>query len=502
MFQFTSIISIIFILFFYYAFESLKSCIHIIKKVNEFPGRKGYPLLGNSMEFWGSPDFIFKEIRKSINEYVSIGAFRSWLFFYPVIWLHEPEDMEKILGAAAITEKPILYQSLRAWLGKGLLLSSGQHWHTRRKMLTPTFHFNILRNFISILIRESRQMVEIIEQHLNEEMDITPMIFNFTLDSICETSMGVRLSSTKEADSYRKSVHKFGQIVYERFISSWKLIDFIFFFTRDYWNQKKLVKVLHKFSNDVIAKRKLDFHSNYEDDTDLNSFHGKKRVALLDMLLLAQRQGEDIDDDGIREEVDTFMFAGHDTTSVCLTFTLMLLANNRNCQDKIYEEILTIFGKDDREPNYNDIQELKYMERCIKESLRLYPSVPLIGKQLCEDVQTKNGYIIPKGCTAVACIYDMHRKADLYPEPLKFDPDRFLQENCLDRHPYAYIPFSAGPRNCIGQKFALMEIKCALTEILRRFIIEPVDLTNDVRCMADMVLRPHGPVRVKFMQRS
>ncbi|KAK9872648.1 hypothetical protein WA026_018782 [Henosepilachna vigintioctopunctata] len=473
----------------------------IARKISKFPGRKGYPILGNTLEFLGNPEEIFNAVRENVREYFSIGTFRAWLFVFPTIWVHDPEDIEKLMGGVANNEKSILYNTMRPWLGNGLLTSSGQHWHSRRKMLTSTFHFSILQQFLNIFNRESRHMVEIIENHLNEETNILPIVSNFTLESICETSMGVRLSSMKDADEYRNSIHDMGYIVFDRITRSWKLAEYIFFFTRDYWRQKRIIDILHNFSNKVIEKRKLQSERYFENENTNTTIAKRKQVALLDMLLLAQKQGEDIDDNGIREEVDTFMFEGHDTTAVCISFTLLLLANNQKCQENIYEEILSVFGEDDRQPTNNDLQELKYMERCIKESLRLYPSVPLISRKVSEDIPTKNGYVIPKGCSAIICIYDMHRKPDLYPEPLKFDPDRFLQENCLDRHPYAYIPFSAGPRNCIGQKFAMMEVKCVLTEIFRRYVIQPVDKIEDISCSIDMVIRTKNPMRMKFIRR-
>lgn len=91
------------------------------------------------------------------------------------------------------------------------------------------------------------------------------------------------------------------------------------------------------------------------------------------------------------------------------------------------------------------------MERCIKESLRVYPSVPLISRTLEEDIKTRQGYVLPKGQQAFIEIYDIHRNPQYWHDPEKFDPDRFLPENCINRHPFAYVPFSAGPRNCIGK---------------------------------------------------
>lgn len=120
-------------------------------------------------------------------------------------------------------------------------------------------------------------------------------------------------------------------------------------------------------------------------------------------------------------------------------------------QDRVYEELEELFNSDDRDPTLFELQNLKYMEMCIKESLRMYPSVPFISRLASKDIDTFSGYRIPKGTHIHIHIYDMHHNSKIYPNPEKFDPDRFLPENSIKRHPFAFLPFSGGPRNCIGK---------------------------------------------------
>ncbi|KAL3278887.1 hypothetical protein HHI36_016407 [Cryptolaemus montrouzieri] len=407
--------------------------------------------------------------------------------------------MEKILSSVDHSTKGFFYDALRPWLGTGLLTSSGRKWHNRRKMLTPTYHFTILQKFLKVFNTQSRIFLETLKENVNKEVNVVPMVTGFTLDSICETAMGSSLNSMEDGEKYRQSVYDFGEIVVKRIKETWLMIEILFRFTTTYWRQRKIVSFLHKFSQNVIQEKKKYYSDN---PNGSNSVSGKRQLAMLDLLVLAQKQNAEIDDEGVREEVDTFMFEGHDTTSMSLCFSLMLLANNKHCQDSIYEEIHSVFGDDDREATYGDLQELRYLERCIKESLRLYPSVPLINRRVSSDVETKSGRVIPKGCNVVFQIYDTHRDEKIYPEPEKFDPDRFLLENTMNRHPYAYIPFSAGPRNCIGQKFAMMEMKCLLSEIIRNYILEPIDSPNTITLISDIVIRPRGPIRVKFIPRK
>lgn len=124
------------------------------------------------------------------------------------------------------------------------------------------------------------------------------------------------------------------------------------------------------------------------------------------------------------------------------------------------EELQEVFGESDLPPTYQDLQNLHYLERVLKESLRLYPSVPYLSRVSEEEIHTYTGHTIPKNIILQIHVYDLHRNPQLYPEPEKFDPDRFLPENCAKRHPFAYIPFSAGPRNCIG-KLVILKLKWA-----------------------------------------
>ncbi|KAJ9577095.1 hypothetical protein L9F63_006332, partial [Diploptera punctata] len=237
---------------------------------------------------------------------------------------------------------------------------------------------------------------------------------------------------------------------------------------------EECLRILHGFTNKVIQERKK-LRKVTENNTTISNkekeeeFLGKKkRLAFLDLLLETSEGGKHLTDTDIREEVDTFMFEGHDTTSAGICWTLFLLGSHPEIQDKVYKELESIFEGSNRPATMRDLAEMKYLERTIKESLRLYPSVPFIGRILKEDTKIGN-YLIPGGCMMNLQIYHVHRNSDQYPDPEAFNPDNFLPERVAQRHPYAYIPFSAGPRNCIGQKFAILEEKTVISSVLRNF---------------------------------
>lgn len=191
---------------------------------------------------------------------------------------------------------------------------------------------------------------------------------------------------------------------------------------------------------------------------------------------------------------------GHDTTTAGISWTIFLVGLHPQVQEKIFQEMDSIFKDSDRNATLNDLNEMKYLDRVIKEALRLYPAVPKVGRLLSEDVQLDE-YKIPKGCMIAVHIYSLHRDERFFPDPEKFDPDRFLPENIIGRHPFAYIPFSAGSRNCIGQKFAVYEEKSVLSSIFRNFRLNSVDNPEKVKIVSEIILRPLNGINVTIEKR-
>lgn len=202
--------------------------------------------------------------------------------------------------------------------------------------------------------------------------------------------------------------------------------------------------MLHEETDRVIKlRRKLLQEQQQSDQPQQEDDAGaKRRLAFLDVLLLAQMEGAaELSDVDIREEVDTFMFEGHDTTSSAIAFTISLLSKHADIQQRVFEEAVEMEGRE-KEP-------MPYLEAVIKETLRLYPSVPFFSRKVLEDLSVGN-VTVPKGTSVSCLIYMLHRDPDSFPDPERFDPDRFyLNEKQL--HPFAFAAFSAGPRNCIGK---------------------------------------------------
>nr|AZR39463.1 cytochrome P450 [Agasicles hygrophila] len=495
------VIEVIILTFPIFWFFDIFRKVYLCHKAPGYPGRSF--ILGDNLSSKDAATF-FKRLRKWSKTCGPVYIL-SASFLFPSINISGPEAFENVASTTKNITKGQVYGFLRLWLGEGLLTSTGSKWHTRRKILTPAFHFTILQQFMSVFNNETQRLVEQLKKEVDKPWsNVVPLISQFTLYSISETSMGTALNlESTEDKNYVSAVYDIGKIFYHRLLRPWLYPDAIFYSMFPTGrHEMSLVKTLQEFTNKIIRKRASTFEKfEVPTNDDSATFGKRKRLVFLDLLINAKVTNAAIDDQGIQDEVNTFMFEGHDTTAMSICFTLMLLANNKNYQDQIYQEILNVLG-DNINPDLNDLSELKLMERVIKESLRLYPSVPFIGRAIEEDTIV-GGYVLPRNTPVNIHIFDIHRNEKHWPDPEKFDPDRFLPENCLNRHPFAYVPFSAGPRNCIGQRFALLEIKAVLAGIIRNFILEPIDTPETIQLVPDIVLRTAGEtVKVKFTLRK
>ncbi|CAH0727377.1 unnamed protein product, partial [Brenthis ino] len=227
-----------------------------------------------------------------------------------------PEDVETVLTNTKHNKKGYIYFCLRPWLNDGLLLSSGEKWYERRKILTPAFHFNILRHFSTILSENTEKFVESLESEVDKQKtDIYPFIANMTLNSICETAMGTQLDEETSGigKRYKDAIHTLGTYFLYRGQRLWFHLDFLFNLSSVGRKQKDLLNLLGTFRDHVIKQRRdngnyKNLYAEVMNDPEEDFYSNKKkRLAMLDLLLDIEEQGK-IDTAGINEEVDTFMF--------------------------------------------------------------------------------------------------------------------------------------------------------------------------------------------------
>ncbi|XP_026845680.1 cytochrome P450 4d8 [Drosophila persimilis] len=479
------------------------------RAVSNLPGPMCPPLLG-ALHIMSSmnPKTFIKVSGENMRKYGPLQ--RVWILNRLLIMSADSEINEQLLSSQEHLVKHPVYRVLGKWLGNGLLLSDGKVWHQRRKIITPTFHFSILEQFVEVFDQQSNVCVERLAPRANgQTFDVYRPICMAALDIIAETAMGTKIhAQAAESTPYAEAVNECTALLSWRFISVYLQVELLFTLTHPYmkWRQTQLIRTMHDFTTKVIEERRRTLEEQQgsklspSPDDDVGR---KRRMALLDVLLLATVDGRPLTNDEIREEVDTFMFEGHDTTTSALSFCLHVLARHPQVQEKMLEEILRVIGTDRKRPvTIRDLNEMKYLECVIKESLRLYPPVPLVGRKLQTDFKYSHSKygdgVIPAGSEFLIGIYGMQRNKNEFPQSEEFIPER--HENGERYSPFTFIPFSAGPRNCIGQKFAQLEMKMMLAKIVREYELLP--LGEPVECVINIVLRSDTGFQLGMRRRN
>ncbi|EZA59842.1 hypothetical protein DMN91_001223 [Ooceraea biroi] len=510
---------------------------HMNQLAEKLPGPPGLPFVGNILLFFGSSNTIFRNIYKLSFEYGQV--IRMWIGPKLIVFLMDPRDVELILSSHVYLEKSTEYKYFQPWLGNGLLISNGQKWHTHRKLIAPTFHLNVLKTFIDLFNANSRTVVEKMRKECDKEFDCHDYMSECTVEILLETAMGVN-KKTQDSSSfeYAMAVMKMCDILHLRHTKFWLRPDWLFNLSKYGKDQIRLLEIIHGLTRKIIASKTQNYKSGkhnvidipatqngapkesnntsveglsfgqsagLKDDLDVeeNDVGEKKRQAFLDLLMEAGQNGSVLTADEVREQVDTIMFEGHDTTAAASSFFLSLMGCHPEIQEKVIQELDEIFGDSDRPVTFQDTLAMKYLERCLMETLRLYPPVPVIGRKINSDLKLASGdYSIPAGTTIAVTTFKMHRQPYIYSNPDVFDPDNFLPERTANRHYYAFIPFSAGPRSCVGRKYAMLKLKILLSTIMRNFRVRSDIKESDFRLQADIILKRAEGFKIRLEPRT
>ncbi|KAK9875045.1 hypothetical protein WA026_005848 [Henosepilachna vigintioctopunctata] len=363
-----------------------------------------------------------------------------------------------------------------------MFYNDGESWKKRRKLLTKNFHFAALHNYMEIFNKEGQKLGDRLQKDVNQSTDILELISHSTLKIINEILVGEELKLREiQIKDYVSAIDTFSKAI--GYINSKPILSLVYKYSEMKKEEDRSLEIINTFAKDLLKNWKVKPSDN---------------PRVLDVMLDAPSL---YDDQGVMDEIITFIFAGNSTSSAGLLYALFNLANHSEYQDEVYEEIVQIVGEKEK-PSYADLKSMSFLDRFLRESMRLYPPAPFIGRTIAEDVVTKTGYRIPAGTEVVFHIFDIHRSPFIYDNPDTFDPDRFLPENSKKRHPFSYLPFSAGPRNCIAQKFALLEIKSSICKILKKFKLEPVTLAEDIKFIPDVTLATKEKIKIKLISRS
>ncbi|XP_053679855.1 cytochrome P450 4d2-like [Anopheles nili] len=466
------------------------------RAVVRIPGPPVNFLFGNVLELAKyDTQLLFEKFIEYFHRYgktIRLDLFnKCWIIF------SSANDVESIISSNEFNRKSLDYNILQEWLGNGILLDHGNSWFTNRRALTGAFHFKILDSYVPIFDEQADVLVRKLHSFKDAPVDVFSLAKLYTLDVILETSMGVRCNAQLEDSAYVRAVSNLSGITFWRMYNIMGFSDWSFRLTKHYKTYKESLRINHEFTTSVIKQRRAELLAS-SDTTSDDTNSEKRRLSLLDILLRSDITGRQFDDQEVYSQVNNFMFAGHDTTSSAITFILYACAKNGGVQKRMLEEIMDVIP-DDQPISQQHITKLKYMDQVIKESFRMYSPVPYYSRHIDRDT-TINGVPVQKGWTIVFGAYMMHHNPEYFPEPDQFRPERF-DESEENRNPFVYIPFSAGSRNCIGQKFAMNELKTVLSKIIRNFKVMLPEHGYAPKMKMDLVLKPVNGMNLCFFYR-
>uniref|UniRef100_A0A8C1RA18 aromatase n=1 Tax=Cyprinus carpio TaxID=7962 RepID=A0A8C1RA18_CYPCA len=459
-----------------------------IRSMEAFPGPPAHWLIGHVKEF-RQDGHDLEKIMKWSGQY----PFAFPLWFGPslsILNIHHPSYVKTLLtttGALKIHITRLFFLKY---------LHPKPKWFRHRRLLTPGFHYDVLKPYVKLVSDSTKVMLDKWEVYgkSGESFELFKHVSLMTLDSImkCAFSCNSNCQTDSGTNPYIQAVYDLCHLVNVRFRVFPYHSKAIFHLSPHGYKFRKAARIAHNHTAEVIRKRKEVLKIEEEQGIVKN----KRYLDFLDILLSARDEHQQgLSDEDIRAEVDTFMFEGHDTTASGISWIFYNLACNPEHQEKCREEILQVLdGKDT--VDWEDLNKIPYTTMCIKESLRLCPPVPGISRKLTKPLTFFDGRTVPEG-RPIFHIYGIHMNASVWENPYLFDPLRFLPENVAERSPHAFVPFSAGPRNCIGQNFAMNEMKVAVALTLKKYRLIK-DPQHIPKMIPQVVLRSLNGIHIKI----
>jgi len=369
---------------------------------------------------------------------------------------------------------------------QGLVQSDGELWQQQRSIMGPAFMGPQVRAYANTVGRRVETLIEEWEADLDASSEAT-LARNLHGEM---TALTVRVASEillgEDIGRERaEQFHSWMQVAGDEFEFGLDAVSPEWVPTRTDPEFRKAADGILGLAEELIERRRADLaaQSTSDDDDD-------QPKDMLTMLLLAE-DGPDVEypPNQIRDEVATFLIAGHETTALSLTYTQCLLSWHPDVRERVRTEAEAVIG--DETPQYKHVSELEYTGRVFQEALRLYPAAWAVFRQSTAEVRLGD-YRVPKGAAVVMPQWSIHRDGRYFDQPETFDPDRWIGRS--PQSVDAYYPFSSGPHACIGRQFSITGARLALASIVQHFAVDvPADALDDLR--ATPTLRPGGPIQ-------
>ncbi|MEU6891062.1 cytochrome P450 [Streptomyces sp. NPDC046557] len=454
----------------------------------EVPVLAGAPLLGSLFDLTSDSLGTYLRAQQRHGDVVRVSAgppgLRTELYC-----VFSAEGAQQVLASesANFRKDNPFYQEIRESLGNGLLTSQDEEYLRQRRLVQPLFTRRRVDGYASAVVAETRATLDTWVGATDGIVDVSDEMTRLALRAVARILFGTDVDAT--VDVIDRSFPVITEYVLRRGYSpaniprSWP--------TPGNRRAAAAMDELYAVCDRIIAERRGGAGGK-------DGAEGTEGDDLLTLLAAAQSADDAaFDADELRDQVLIFLLAGHETTATSLAFALHLLARHPEHQERAYEEISRVLG--DREPEAADLDRLPYLTQVLKEAMRLYPAAPVMGRKAVAASRI-GGLTVPAGANVILAPWVTHRHPDHWPDPERFDPERFTPAAEAGRPRYAWFPFGGGPRACIGQHFSMLESVIALAVMLREYEFEAVD--REVPVGVGITLRADGPARCRLRRRT
>nr|AXB26406.1 CYP405A12 [Nymphalis c-album] len=486
---------------------------HRWEKLSEFPGDTPIPIFGNGLQLGFDADQSTHKLLAMWERYgkqnfrLSLGS-EDWIL------LTDPDDIATILNHPTEISKPLeRNMAMKPFFGNSVSTSEGDRWKSTRKLMAPSFNFNTLEGRVDDVNKYCDRLFEIFDTYDGKgHVELYRYLRPFMYDILCMSLMGVETNMLADCDHpYLMAGSKVIRIITHNYFSYWRNVRFLFNVTPQYREMMDTIKTIKQNSTNLISERRKILNSKIEKTLANNKnidIDMKKIIestlnnsgCLLDKFIFSKSpNGEPTSDDVINEEITLLCFTGHYTTTATISHTLYCLAKYPEIQNRVLEEQKSIFNNNfHTNPTTQELNQMKYLEAVIKESIRVIPTVTKIGRQLQNDLTFKDGRVAAAGCSVLVFYDAAFKNPKVFPEPEKFNPERFLDS----MHTFAFVPFSAGPRNCIGFRFAWVAMKATISNILKRYEVMLGDAGTEPQFVSRLVTESTNGIHIKLKKRN
>ncbi len=410
------------------------------------------------------------------SEFGDIFYYRAgWLRVY---FLNHPDYVESVLvNQYQNFRKDRVVRNTRWIFGNGLLTNEGAPWLRQRRIIQPAFHRERIAGYANTMTSYTQAVMGSWQD--GDTRDIHQDMMRLTLKIVAKLLFGLEVDEESE-----KIAHSLNTLIGQGAGGRMILPPFLRYLPVSAMAKvRRAARQLDAIAYRIIRERRADGNMNGD---------------LLSMLMQARDDdGTSMTDKQLRDEAITFLLAGHETTALSLSWAWYLLSQNPEAEQKLHQELQQVLGG--RAPEAADMPQLTYTEKVIKEAMRLYPPGWAVARTALKDCQV-GGYRLRRDDNVVISQWVMHRDARFFTNPEKFDPDRWSPDRTATVPKYAYFPFGAGPRGCVGQSFAMMEAILLLATIAQRFTFQLLP-DHPVVPMPSVTLRPKHGIRMVLHSR-